>query len=91
MRFRNVRGNVIPKMNKSTTTLQTFLSSYREFSLMEHEPSFHVPQTVILGSSACLLKGNTYLEPRMILLPWQIYFISSGFGLTNKILLTEAK
>lgn len=56
MHFTKVRGNVVTKMNKSTKTLQIFLSRYRESSSMEHKTPFHVPQFVILGSFSTRVK-----------------------------------
>lgn len=56
MHFTKVRGNVVTTMNKSTKTLQIFLSSYRESRSMEHKTPFHVPQSVVLGSFRMQMK-----------------------------------
>ena len=61
MYFTNVRGNRATKINKSTKTLQTFLSSCREFSSVAHETPFHVPQFVILGNfNMCIKRKHLF-------------------------------
>lgn len=47
---------MVTKLNKSTTTLQAFLGSDREFSSMERQTPFHVPQLVILGNFSMHIK-----------------------------------
>ena len=91
MYFTNVRGNRVTKINKSTKTLQTFLSSCREFSSVEHETPFHVPQFVIVRNfNMCIKIKHLFRTRNGNATTTHQFIVLSGFGLTNKSLI-EAK